>query len=100
MAVEFVGIDPDTDRDHCPTAWADVEAREILLQGWKVSPETRAECEATSPANAPVPAGEAIVRIPARMIPMIREACDAVERGRLRRAAWSVRTHGCPLGVA
>ncbi|MEU6122846.1 hypothetical protein [Streptomyces sp. NPDC047123] len=84
MAVEFVGIDPDTDRDHCPTVWADAEAQEVLLQGWKPTPETQAECEATSPANGSVPETEAIVRIPARMIPVIREACDAVERARLR----------------
>ncbi|GAA0456105.1 hypothetical protein ACFQ2B_25950 [Streptomyces stramineus] len=84
MAVEFVGIDPNTDRDHCPTVWADTEAQEILLQGWKPSAETRAECEGTSPANGPVPDSEAIVRIPARMIAMIREACDAVERAQLR----------------
>jgi hypothetical protein len=84
MAVEFVGIDPNTDRDHCPTVWADSEAQEILLQGWKPTPETQADCEGSSPANGPVPDGEAIVRIPAWMIPMIREACDAVERARLR----------------
>ncbi|MFE6162323.1 hypothetical protein ACFQ7F_25800 [Streptomyces sp. NPDC056486] len=84
MAVAFVGIDPDTDRDHCPTVWTDLEAQEILLQGWKPSPEARTECEGTSPANGPVPDSEAIVRIPARMIPMIREACDAVERAQLR----------------
>ncbi|UGQ14448.1 hypothetical protein LO772_13165 [Yinghuangia sp. ASG 101] len=84
MAVEFVGIDPDTDRDHCPTVWADTEAQEILLQGWKPSPESQAECEATSPATGPVPDGEAIIRLPARMIPKIREACDAVEHSRLR----------------
>ncbi|MER6166749.1 hypothetical protein [Streptomyces violaceorubidus] len=83
MAVEFIGIDPDTDRDHCPTVWADVDAQEILLQGWKPDTETRTECEASSPANGPTPDSEAIVRIPARMIPMIREACDAVERARL-----------------
>ncbi|MEU8461180.1 hypothetical protein [Streptomyces sp. NPDC029003] len=84
MAVEFVGIDPSTDRDHCPTVWVDAEAQEILLQGWKPSPETQAECEGSSPANGSVPDSEAIVRIPARMIPMIREACDAVERAQLR----------------
>ncbi|MFI9394353.1 hypothetical protein ACIG53_26120 [Streptomyces bauhiniae] len=83
MTVEFVGIDPDTDRDHCPTVWADAEAQEILLQGWKPSTETQSECQATSPANGPVPANEAIVRIPARMIPLIREACDAIERAQL-----------------
>ncbi|BCM65783.1 hypothetical protein EASAB2608_01117 [Streptomyces sp. EAS-AB2608] len=84
MAVEFVGIDPNTDRDHCPTVWADTEAQEILFQGWKPSAETQAECEGTSPANGSVPDSEAIVRIPARMIAMIREACDAVERAQLR----------------
>ncbi|MFG2346511.1 hypothetical protein [Streptomyces phaeochromogenes] len=84
MSVEFIGIDPDTDRDHCPTVWADTEARELLLQGWKPDEQTHAECEATSPANGPVPDSEAIIRIPARMIPMIREACDAVERAQLR----------------
>ncbi|MFJ3497348.1 hypothetical protein ACIPPJ_27660 [Streptomyces sp. NPDC086091] len=84
MAVRFVGIDPDTDRDHCPTVWADAEAQEIVLQGWKPTADTQADCEATSPANGSVPETEAVVRIPARMIPLIREACDAVERARLR----------------
>ncbi|MGW3091026.1 hypothetical protein [Streptomyces sp. NPDC001108] len=51
---------------------------------WQPSTETRTECEASSPANGSVPDSEAIVRIPARMIPMIREACDAVERAQLR----------------
>lgn len=50
----------------------------------EADPETQAECEGTSPANGSVPETEAIVRIPARMIPMIREACDAVERAQLR----------------
>ncbi|MFF2222865.1 hypothetical protein ACFVV7_06090 [Streptomyces globisporus] len=84
MSVEFVGIDPNTDRDHCPTVWADAEAQEVLFQGWKPDEETHAQCEATSPANGSVPDTEAIIRIPARMIPMIREACDAVERAQLR----------------
>lgn len=84
MAVEFVGIDPETDRDHCPTVWAAPDAQEILLQGWKPDAETQAACESTSPAHGPVPDDEAIIRIPARMIPMIREACDAVERAHIR----------------
>ncbi|WP_128818246.1 hypothetical protein [Streptomyces sp. S063] len=84
MSVEFVGIDPNTDRDHCPTVWADTESQEVLFQGWKPNAETHAQCEATSPANGSVPDTEAIIRIPARMIPMIREACDAVERSQLR----------------
>lgn len=54
------------------------------MQGWKPGSETQAQCEASSPANGPVPDNEAIIRIPARMIPMIREACDAIERAQLR----------------
>ncbi|MCQ1581868.1 hypothetical protein [Streptomyces parvus] len=84
MSVEFVGIDPNTDRDHCPTVWADAKAQEVLFQGWKPDADTHAQCEATSPANGSVPDTEAIIRIPARMIPMIKEACDAVERAQLR----------------
>ncbi|AEW97484.1 hypothetical protein SCATT_51130 [Streptantibioticus cattleyicolor NRRL 8057 = DSM 46488] len=68
MAVEFVGIDPDTDRDHCPAVWVDTESHEILFQGWKPSTETQSKCEGSSPANGPVPDSEGIVRIPARMI--------------------------------
>ncbi|MGW6023942.1 hypothetical protein [Streptomyces sp. NPDC055099] len=84
MAVQFIGIDPDTDRDHCPTVWVDPEAGELLLQGWKPAARTAAECEATSPANGPVPESEAIIRIPARLVPSIRKACDALERPGLR----------------
>ncbi|MEV8313791.1 hypothetical protein AB0Q95_06425 [Streptomyces sp. NPDC059900] len=84
MAVQFIGIDPDTDRDHCPTVWVDPEAGELLLQGWKPERRTEAKCEATSPANGPVPDSEAIIRIPARLVPSIRKACDALERPELR----------------
>ncbi|MEV4920755.1 hypothetical protein AB0K47_28595 [Streptomyces tirandamycinicus] len=84
MAVQFIGIDPDTDRDHCPTVWADTEAQEILFQGWKPDAASVAACEASSPAHGPVPENEEIIRLPARMVPMIREACDAIERAQLR----------------
>ncbi|MFF6966031.1 hypothetical protein ACFY9G_22045 [Streptomyces anthocyanicus] len=90
MSVQFVGIDPDTDRDHCPTVWVDTEAGELLFQGWEPDTATQGHCEATSPANGPVPAGEAIVRIPARMVPMIREACNAIERAHVRPASPSL----------
>ncbi|MGW2037431.1 hypothetical protein [Streptomyces virginiae] len=80
MALLFVGIDPNTDLEHCPTVWADEEAGELVLQGWKASPALRATCEASSPAKSSIPDSEEVIRIPARMVPMIREACDAVER--------------------
>lgn len=48
MTVEFIGIDPHTDRDHCPTVWADADAQELLLQGWKPDAATQTACESTS----------------------------------------------------
>ncbi|MEN8649230.1 hypothetical protein ABCR94_00910 [Streptomyces sp. 21So2-11] len=81
MTVRFVGIDPDTDEDHCPTVWVDTQTQELLFQGWKPDTATVTVCESTSPGRGSVPESEAIVRIPAQMVPMIREACDAVERG-------------------
>lgn len=82
MALRFIGIDPNTGDGESPTVWVDETAQELVLQGWKPSAELEAECAATEvPGHAKgIPDHEAVVRIPARMVPMIREACDAIER--------------------
>ncbi|MCX4741665.1 hypothetical protein [Streptomyces antibioticus] len=82
MALRFIGIDPNTGDDESPTVWVDHQKQEIVLQGWKPDPELEAECAAfEAPGHAVgIPDHEAVIRIPARMAPMIREACDAVER--------------------
>lgn len=79
MSLRFVGIDPDTDYDHCPTVWADTEAGELVIQGWRAGSALKAACEASTPANGSAPDSEEIIRIPARMVPMIKEACNAVD---------------------
>ncbi|MFI2763879.1 hypothetical protein ACH5A3_34330 [Streptomyces echinatus] len=84
MALRFVGIDPDTDLEHCPTVWADEQSGELVIQGWKAGSDLRAACEANTPAKGSIPDSEEVIRIPARMVPMIREACDAVERSALQ----------------
>lgn len=86
MALQFIGIDPNTGDDESPTVWVDQEKQELVLQGWKPAPELEAECaEFTVPGHAVgIPEHEAVIRIPARMVPMIREACDAVERADVR----------------
>ncbi|MFI1866552.1 hypothetical protein [Streptomyces jumonjinensis] len=80
MALAFIGIDPDTGKDESPTVWVDQENRELVLQGWKPGPELEAECAATEiPGHAKgIPDHEAVIRIPARMVDMIREACDVI----------------------
>ncbi|MEU5105656.1 hypothetical protein AB0H07_25820 [Streptomyces sp. NPDC021354] len=86
MALLFIGIDPDTGDDESPTVWVDQEKHELVLQGWKPGPELEAECAAFEvPGHAQgIPEHEAVIRVPARMVPMIREACDAVERADVR----------------
>ncbi|MFF9625461.1 hypothetical protein [Streptomyces griseosporeus] len=82
MSLRFIGIDPNTGDHESPTVWVDEEKQELVLQGWKPDEATEAECAAFElPGHAVgIPEHEAVVRIPARMVSMIREACDALER--------------------
>ncbi|MDG4534429.1 hypothetical protein N3K67_20280 [Streptomyces sp. AV19] len=92
MTLRFIAKDPATDGRDCPTAWVEAEAEEILFQGWKPTEETLAKCREAGP----IPETEAVVRIPFRMIPAIREACDVAERSRL----WRVDQLGRALSGA
>lgn len=80
MSLQFIGIDPNTGDKQSPTVWVDQEKRQLVFQGW-TDDETTAEAAAfTVPGHAVgVPEGEAVIRIPARMVTMIREACDALD---------------------
>lgn len=82
MRLQFIGIDPDTGQSGSPTIWLDEENHDIVLQSYTADDDTRAMCVQTpAPGHIPgIPAHETVVRIPARMIPMLREACDAAER--------------------
>ncbi len=79
MALIFIAVDPDTGNDHSPTVWVDPETGDIVIQGWKADDALLNEvANAPAPNHVPgVPAGEAVVRIPARMAPALRRACDA-----------------------
>ncbi|RKN12122.1 hypothetical protein [Streptomyces radicis] len=85
MTLRFIGVDPDTGQQGSPTIWIDDASGEIIVQGWKPSPDLEAACAASpAPGHTPgIPAHEAVVRIPARRVPMLREACDVAERTRL-----------------
>lgn len=82
MSLRFIGIDPETKTADSPTVWVDREKGELVFQGWKPDPQLEAECAAFEvPGHAVgIPVDEAVVRIPARMVHMIREACDALDR--------------------
>ncbi|MFJ2958456.1 hypothetical protein OG896_21955 [Streptomyces sp. NBC_00669] len=81
MSLEFFGIDPDTGAKSSPTVWVDQQKREFVFQGWKPDEDTLAEAAAFEvPGHAVgIPDHEAVVRVPARMVQMIREACDALD---------------------
>ncbi|WP_250301993.1 hypothetical protein [Streptomyces sp. A 4/2] len=80
MALQFIGIDPNTDEKNCPRVWVDDEAQEFVIQGWKASDALQDQVRETGP----LPDHEAVVRIPARMVAILREACDAAERAHVR----------------
>ncbi|MFD7106971.1 hypothetical protein [Streptomyces celluloflavus] len=82
MPLLFIGIDPNTGDKQSPTVWVDQKNQELVFQGWKPSVELEAECASTEiPGHAQgIPDHEAVIRVPARMVHMIREACDAIER--------------------
>ncbi|WP_369378321.1 hypothetical protein [Streptomyces sp. cg36] len=85
MTLRFIGIDPNTGTAESPTVWVDRVTRELVIQGWKPGPELQAQVAAFElPGHAAgVPEHESVVRIPARMVPVLREACDAAERADL-----------------
>lgn len=89
MRLQFIGIDPPTGSEGSPTVWVDEDTAEIVLQGWLPGPELHAEVSAWEvPGHAVgVPPHEGVIRIPARMVPMLREACNVAEAAELRRAA-------------
>ncbi|WP_326777050.1 hypothetical protein [Streptomyces sp. NBC_01445] len=81
MALLFIGIDPNTGGGNCPAVWVDQpdgagEEPELVLQGWLADAAMLERCAQDSPR----PDTEAVIRIPARMVKQIREACDVVER--------------------
>lgn len=87
MDLEFVGIDPNTEHEGSPTVWVDRDAGEIVLQGWKPDAGMLSAIGATewvAGHGTGIPEAETVVRIPARMIPILRKACDDAERAELR----------------
>jgi hypothetical protein len=80
VSLQFFGIDPNTGDGESPTVWVDQDKHELVLQGWKPDEPTLAEAAAFElPGHAiGIPGHEAVIRIPARMVPMIRKACDAL----------------------
>lgn len=79
--LRFVGKDPASGDHGCPAVWVEEKERDLVLQGFKVGADTEARCAQESP----LPETEAVIRLPRRMIPLLREALDVAELEELRR---------------
>jgi hypothetical protein len=75
MGLRFVGKDPESGDHGSPAVWVDQDTKELLFQGVKADSKTEGAC-AKDVSN---PGYEAVVRLPKRMIPLLREALDVAE---------------------
>ncbi|MFJ8209709.1 hypothetical protein [Streptomyces sp. NPDC096033] len=72
MDLKFIGIDPETGGGNCPAVWLDEKRQEIVFQGWTADEETTQRTR----QDSPLPDTEGVVRLPYRMIEIIRKALD------------------------
>lgn len=96
MALRFVAIDPETDTEHCPAVFIEEKTGDLLFQGWTVTDiATLAEVD----GHSSVAAGESVVRLPARMRPIILEALNDADAA-VQRADLGDRELSGPPGDA
>ncbi|MCC3766698.1 hypothetical protein [Streptomyces sp. UNOC14_S4] len=104
MDLTFIGIDPETTGGGSPTAWVDEDTADLVIQGEEADQSLKSQISETEwvPGHdRGIPQHENVIRIPARMVPILRRACDVAEqRARLRRAAPRGSADGCPPGDA
>ncbi|MEU8812458.1 hypothetical protein ACN6LC_004484 [Streptomyces violaceoruber] len=83
MTLRFVGIDPNTGGEGSPTVWVEEESADLVLQGeeaHELLKDLVGSNEWVAGHRAGIPPHERVIRIPARMVSILREACDAAER--------------------
>ncbi|WP_237554111.1 hypothetical protein [Streptomyces sp. SID724] len=81
MRLRFVGKDPESGDHGCPAVWVDEHTKELVIQGVTADSDTTAR----TVQDSPLPGHESVVRLPQRMIPLLREALDGAELEQLHR---------------
>ncbi|AIS02536.1 hypothetical protein [Streptomyces glaucescens] len=87
MTLRFVGMDPNTGGEGSPTVWVEEETADLVLQGEEADELLKAlvgETQWVPGYKTGIPPHERVIRIPVRMVPMLREAGDAAERAAQR----------------
>ncbi|GAA2433161.1 hypothetical protein GCM10010433_37250 [Streptomyces pulveraceus] len=83
MDLEFVGIDPNTGGEGSPTVWVERETADLVLQGVKAEEVLETLISGTewvAGHRVGIPEHETVIRVPARMVPILRKACDVAEQ--------------------
>ncbi|MCT2542359.1 hypothetical protein [Streptomyces atratus] len=80
MTLHFIAKDPESQQDHCPSVWFDDEAQEFVVQGWKADEALQLKCL----ESGPIPDTEAVVRLPARMVDVLKKVIEVAERSPVR----------------
>lgn len=88
MDLQFIGIDPNTGGEGSPMVLVEEESADLVLQGIKAEEALEALVGGTewvTGHTTGIPGHETVIRIPARMVPILRKACDVAEqRAKLR----------------
>ncbi|WP_433516859.1 DUF6879 family protein [Nonomuraea sp. CA-143628] len=71
MALDFVGMDPDSPKNECPAVFVDPETGDMYFQGRTVTDPAVLERIAR---DSPIAADESVVWHPQRMAPIVMEA--------------------------
>ncbi|MFF9849952.1 hypothetical protein [Streptomyces litmocidini] len=80
MSLRYVGKDPNSEEENCPSVLVDEQTRDYVLQGWTADDVTRTECE----QFGPIAPNESVIRIPARMTELLKEAIRVNEHPDVR----------------
>ncbi|MFJ3880886.1 hypothetical protein ACIPW5_25995 [Streptomyces sp. NPDC090077] len=75
MTLRFVGIDPNTGGRGSPTVWVEEESADLVLQGEEADALLKdlvGSTEWVAGHKTGIPAHERVIRIPARMVPILR----------------------------
>ncbi|MER6713789.1 hypothetical protein [Streptomyces sp. NPDC000877] len=75
MGLRFVGKDPESGDHGCPAVWVDEETHDLVIQGTTADADTVAQ----TVQDSPLPDHEDVIRLPLRMIPLLREALDGAK---------------------
>ena len=80
MAFKFLAQIPETPNTNSPTVWLDEETGDLMAQGYKATEEDHVQAEqaGSTPGHhhdlERIPGHEAIVRVPASIIPALKAA--------------------------